>query len=91
MPVLSTEAAETAIKQMQKIISGGLMEQIKSLDREGQLLCDPKVWDGKLAADFRQQWPDTNRALDKVITELEELRGKVQSINNDIMRAGGNP
>lgn len=89
--VLSSEEAKTAITQMQSIISGGLMEQIRSLDTQGQRLSDPNVWDGRLATDFRQNtWPETNRALDTLLQQLEELRTKLQAINADIMTAGGN-
>ena len=89
--VLSSEEAKTAITQMQSIISGGLMEQIRSLDAQGQRLSDPNVWDGRLATDFRQNtWPETNRALDTLLQQLEELRTKLQAINADIMTAGGN-
>lgn len=90
MRVLSSEEARTAITQMQTIISGGLMEQIRSLDAQGQRLSDPNVWDGKLAMDFRGQWPETRQALDTMIQKLEELRTQVQAINQDIMSAGGN-
>jgi uncharacterized protein YukE len=75
---------------MQTIISGGLVEQIRSLDAQGQRLSDPNVWDGKLAIDFRGQWPETKQTLDSVIQKLEELRTQVQAINQDIMSAGGN-
>jgi uncharacterized protein YukE len=88
--VLSSEEAKTAITQMQNIINGGLVEQIRSLDTQGQRLMDPNVWDGKLATDFRAQWPETNRSLDNVVLQLEELRTKIQAINTDIMSAGGN-
>jgi len=88
--VVSSAEAQSAITQMQSIINGGLMEQIRNLDAQGQKLCDPNNWDGKLAADFRGQWPETNRALDNVVMQLEELRNKVQSINKEIMSAGGN-
>lgn len=88
--VLSSEEARAAITQMQTIISGGLMEQIRSLDTQGQKLCDPNNWDGQRAVEFRQQWPETNKALDTVVQQLEELRTKIQSINRDIMSAGGN-
>lgn len=88
--VLSSEEARTAITQMQNIINSGLTEQIRNLDTQGQRLSDPNVWDGKLAADFRGQWPETRRALDNVIQKLEELRNTVHSINSDIMSAGGN-
>lgn len=88
--VLSSEEARTAITQMQNIINGGLTEQIRNLDTQGQRLSDPNVWDGKLANDFRSQWPDTKRALDTAIQKLDELRTQVHSINSDIMTAGGN-
>lgn len=88
--VLSSEEAKTAITQMQNIINGGLVEQIRSLDAQGQRLMDPNVWDGKLATDFRATWPETNRTLDTMVLQLEELRTKIQSINADIMSAGGN-
>lgn len=88
--VLSSEEARTAITQMQNIINGGLTEQIRNLDAQGQRLSDPNVWDGKLAADFRGKWPETNSTLNNVIQKLEELRNTVHSINSDIMSAGGN-
>lgn len=88
--VLSSEEARTAVTQMQTIINGGLTEQIRSLDSLGQRLSDPNVWDGKLAMDFRAQWPETKQAMDTMIQKLEELRTQVQAINQDIMAAGGN-
>ena len=88
--VLSSEEAKMAITQMQSIISGGLVEQIRSLDAQGQRLMDPNVWDGKLATDFRATWPETNKTLDTMVVQLEDLRTKIQSINADIMTAGGN-
>ncbi len=88
--VLSSEDARSAITQMQSIISGGLVDQIKSLDAQGQRLMDPNVWDGKLATDFRSTWPATNQTLDTMVLQLEELRTKIQAINADIMTAGGN-
>lgn len=88
--VLSSEEARMAITQMSNIINSGLPEQIRNLDNQGQRLSDPTVWDGKLAIDFRSRWPETKSALDNVIVKLEELRKTVQSINSDIMQAGGN-
>lgn len=88
--VLSSEEARSAITQMQSIINGGLTEQIRSLDVQGQRLSDPNVWDGKLAMDFRARWPETKRALDQMTQTLEELRTQAQAINQDIMAAGGN-
>jgi uncharacterized protein YukE len=88
--VLSTAAAEQAIKKMQQIINGSLMEQIDALNREGQTLSDPNVWDGRLAQQFRQDWPQMHSTLTKAKEALEELRANSQRINEDIMRAGGN-
>ncbi|MFN2556774.1 MAG: WXG100 family type VII secretion target [Nitriliruptorales bacterium] len=88
--VLSTEEARASITQMQAIINGSLLEQIQSLDAQGQRLSDPNVWDGQLAAQFRSTWPETKRALDNMRTQLEELRVQVEAINRNIMTAGGN-
>ena len=88
--VLSTEAAKQAITKMQNIINGPLMEQIDGLNREGQTLSDPNVWDGRRAQQFRNEWPQTHSALLKAKEALEELRARSEQINQDIMRAGGN-
>jgi uncharacterized protein YukE len=88
--VLSTEQAKTSIQQVQAIINGGLAEQIDKLDKEGKTLSDPNVWDGPLAQQFRDQtWPETRSALEKAKQELDELRGQLQKISQNIMSAGG--
>ena len=88
--VLSTDAARSAVTSMSSIINGGLADQIAQLDQQGQRLCQPDVWDGALAAQFRGAWPQTSRSLQTVRTELDELRQRVERINADIMAAGGN-
>ena len=88
--VLSTDAARSAISSMSAIINGGLSDQIAQLDRQGRQLCQPDVWDGSLAAQFRSAWPQTSKSLQSVKAELDELRQKVERINADIMAAGGN-
>jgi uncharacterized protein YukE len=88
--VLSTTAAREAIQRMQQIINGPLLDQIKALDNQGKILSDQNVWDGNLAQQFRSEWPNTHATLMKTQQALEELRSKVQKINEDIMRAGGN-
>lgn len=88
--VLSTTAAHTAIARMHAIISGGMTDQIAQLKAQGQLLSDPSVWDGSLAAQFRASWPQTAAGLDRITAELEELRLRVDRVNQDIMSAGGN-
>ncbi len=88
--VLATDEARDAIEEMRRIITGNLSGEISSLDRQGQRLSDSNVWDGPLAQEFRdQQWPETKRALDRCLQELEELRGRLGQINQDIIRAGG--
>jgi len=88
--VLSTEEAKTAIHQIQNIIGGGLTDQIAQLDSNGRTLSDPNVWDGPLAAQFRGTvWPETKTALDRVKSELEELRGQLDQIAQNIFAAGG--
>ena len=89
--VLSTDQAKTAITQMQSIITGGLTEQINALDKQGQQLSQPDIWDGQLAQQFRGDvWPKTKTALDAAVTELNALREQLQKIAQNIMQAGGN-
>ncbi|WCC79775.1 pyrophosphorylase [Cutibacterium equinum] len=88
--VLSTEEAKSAISQIQRIIQGGLNDQIQALDVQGQILSQPNVWDGPLAQQFRSEtWPQTKSALDKAQQELEELRAQLEKISHDIFTAGG--
>lgn len=88
--VLSTEQAKSAISQLQSIINGGFTDQITQLDAQGKILSDPNVWDGPLAQSFRDQtWPEIRQALEKAKTELEELRGQLNQISQNIFTAGG--
>jgi len=87
--VLSTQTAKQSIQKMLQIINGPLTEQIDALNREGQTLSDPNVWDGRLAQQFRSEWPQTHSALLKAKEAVEQLRANSQRINQDIMQAGG--
>ena len=87
--VLSTDAARAAIAAMSSIIHGGLADQLASLDQQGRQLCEPEVWDGGLAAQFRSAWPQTSASLQAMRAQLDELRQQVERINADIMAAGG--
>jgi hypothetical protein len=88
--VLSTEDAKTAIRQIQTIINNGLADQIGQLDAQGQKLSQPDVWDGPLAVTFRTStWPEPKAALEKAKSELEDLRGQLDKISQNIFTAGG--
>jgi len=87
--VLSTQTARQSIQKMLQIINGSLTEQIDALNREGQTLSDPNVWDGRLAQQFRSEWPQTHSALLKAKEAVEQLRANSQRINENIMTAGG--
>jgi uncharacterized protein YukE len=89
--VLSTQQAQQAITRIQTIVNGGLTEQIDALDRQGQLLSQPDLWDGQLALQFRSDtWPQTRQALHAFVGELTALREQLQRISTNIMQAGGN-
>ena len=88
--VLSTDTARQSISKMQTIITGALAEQISALNSEGQTLSDPNVWDGALAQRFRGEWPQMNSSLQKAKEAVEQLRQQIQTINQNIMTAGGN-
>ena len=88
--VLSTDTAKSSITKMQTIINGPLLEQINALNSEGQTLSDSNVWDGNLAQQFRGQWPEMHSALQKAREAVEQLRQQIQTINENIMTAGGN-
>ena len=88
--VLSTDSAKQSIVKMKQIINGPLLDQINALNREGGILSDANVWDGRLAQEFRNGWPEINGTLLRAKAQLEDLRSQVERINDDIMRAGGN-
>jgi uncharacterized protein YukE len=88
--VLSTTAAREAIQRFQQVVNGPLLDQINALDREGKALSEPNNWDGRLAAEFRGNWPGIHSQLVTLKNTLEELRTKVAVINQNIMSAGGN-
>ncbi len=88
--VLATDQAKQTIQQFHALINGSLTESIRKLDQLGQQLSDPNTWDGPLAREFRGQvWPQARSANQKMLQELDRLRGEVQKITTDIMLAGG--
>ena len=88
--VLATDEARSTIQQFQALVNGGLADQVSQLDQQGQILCDPNVWDGPLAMQFRNSvWPECNTSLKNTLDALHQLQARMQQIVNDIMAAGG--
>ncbi|HEC10459.1 MAG TPA: pyrophosphorylase [Acidimicrobiales bacterium] len=89
--VLSTDQARQAVANLGRIVDGDLVGQLGALRAEGATLSDPNVWDGMEAARFRgETWPQAESALRQMIEALQQLRTYVQTINQNIMTAGGN-
>lgn len=89
--VLSSDTGRASIQRVQSILNGGLAEQLSALRSEGQTLSDPAVWDGVRAEEFRSStWPAASSGLQQAADAVEELRARIQMINQDIMSAGGN-
>lgn len=87
--VLTTPEAKAAIKSLQSLITGGFTGEISKLDAQGKQLSDPNNWDGPLARRFRSDtWPGVHSSLQKAKTELEELRGQLDKIAQNITQAG---
>jgi hypothetical protein len=61
------------------------------LKQYGTTLSEPNVWDGLLAIEFRTSiWPSCTQSLDSTQNQLTELHQKLNSIQQNIMAAGGN-
>ncbi len=88
--VLASQTAVTSVRKLQQLITGPLLQEIENLNREGQVLSQPNVWDGRLAEEFRSNWPQTYNALKKAQQELEQLRSNIDRITTNILQAGGN-
>jgi uncharacterized protein YukE len=88
--VLSTGEARDAIRKMQDIINGSLLDQINALNAQGTRLSDPNVWDGQLARQFRSDWRQIYQKLTASKNALDDLRQQIKHINDDIMNSGGN-
>jgi hypothetical protein len=88
--VLATDQAQTAVNQIQSILSGDLEATISKLDAQGKTLSDPNVWDGPLATQFRNTvWPEVDKSLRSTKQQLEGLRTRLDSIQRAIREAGG--
>lgn len=89
--VLASPEAQSAISRMQQILNSNFEGTISDLNNLGQELSDPSVWDGNLASDFRGNiWPSCHSALTNALSQLQELQTKLNTIQTNIMSAGGN-
>jgi hypothetical protein len=69
---ISTETAKQSIQKLMMLVNGPLIDQINALNREGGMLSDPDIWDGRLAQEFRHGWPEMNATLLRAKAQLEE-------------------
>ncbi|MDG2262386.1 MAG: pyrophosphorylase [Actinomycetota bacterium] len=89
--VLSTDQARASIDRIRSLANDQLTSDLSALQAEGSTLSDPNIWDGLEAARFRgDTWPSVDRALKQAVSALQSLQQQAQSINQNIMAAGGN-
>jgi len=89
--VLGSEEAVSLISQMQGILNGSLETTLQSLDRLGNQLSDPNVWDGNLASQFRGEvWPSCRTSFNNTLHQLQDLHNSLSKIQSQILQAGGN-
>ncbi|GAA5531254.1 WXG100 family type VII secretion target [Herpetosiphon gulosus] len=87
--VVSSIEAVNAIRKFKELIGGDLLNNINSLNAQGQILSSPENWDGPLAEQFREGWSETHSHLMKMKSALEELQNNINTINKNILDAGG--
>jgi uncharacterized protein YukE len=87
--VRSEPDAIEAIQAMQRIISGGVTDQIQQLIDQGNRL-HPGNWAGRHADGFYGSWPTVRQGLQNAITQLTELTNDIMTVNTNIQEAGGN-
>ena len=87
--VLVTQEAKQAAVRMRSIVHGGLQEQVRDLQRQGDSLASGAVWKGEKADIFQGQiWPETNSALTRMIAALDDLQRRVDAVLDEIFAAG---
>jgi hypothetical protein len=87
--ILTTEAAREAVRQLQQLLNGGLVDQMELLNRQGQVLSDPNLWDGNLAQQFRYEWPQHQQALRRTQETFQQLRMLVERAQQNMALTGG--
>ncbi len=89
MRTVSDPVAREAVSHLRGVLSGGLVDTLHQVMRDGETLCRPDLWEGPRAAEFRHTWPGVRKGLQTAHDELAELARRVDAITLAIMHAGG--
>jgi hypothetical protein len=87
--VLTTQQALDLITQMAGQIDGPVTSQINTLKTQGQRLSDPNVFAGGYASKFRSTWSEATTVMNKMVTDLNELRTNLDKAHQSIISQGG--
>jgi|AntRauTorckE6833_2_1112554.scaffolds.fasta_scaffold239757_1 uncharacterized protein YukE len=87
--VVTSDEAVALIGKLQLDI-GTVNEALEAMLRTGNELASPQVWEGTAANQFRDtEWAQTRTWATNSVTQLNELRTTIDTINQNIMSAGG--
>ncbi len=87
--VVTSDEAVALIGRLQADI-GHVNEAMEAMLRTGNELASPQVWEGSAANQFRDnEWAQTRTWATNSVTQLNELRSTIDTINQNIMSAGG--
>ncbi len=88
MRTVTTPAAQAAADQMAQKLPE-LLGTTSTLVGQGNVLAEPKNWEGPKAQLFRSQiWPDVEAALTRIYQGLADLSRAVADINRRTAEAG---
>lgn len=87
--VLATQEARDAVSKLKGLVTGDLLTTIGDLEKQGDILADPNEWDGGLAKQFRDAWPDNKTTIDNMQQDLKDMQEKIDKILENIRSAGG--
>lgn len=87
--VVTSDRAEELLGTLQREI-GQVNDLLQQMLRTGDELATPQVWEGQAANRFRDgEWARTRSWANSSISQLTELRGTIQRVNDNIRDAGG--
>jgi hypothetical protein len=88
MRTVTTPAAAQAAARMTQMLPS-LRQTATNLVQHGNTLADPRNWEGPKAQLFRGQiWPEVDRALTNLHSDLTELAHGIADINRRTVAAG---